>query len=173
MGPLPAELEQAFFWMEEQGHVVKGEEGPFLTAYPDDEQLGRSSRPVSTSPTGSTGGRPTGSSPSRRPRATAHGWHCGATAVKVHAVVLGSDGETGTVAENPRDLLAMLAVGFDEVDLLALQCPPEEPEAVADFRAWVTAQGIDVPAEWALPEEDGFPEWVEEFMGGQEVDPED
>lgn len=164
---IPAELEAAWSWMEEQGYGEVGDDGGYLvTPYAGPQQWG----PVFSTRESLTGWLEPGQAGHDRlvPLAEVGGdgstaalWRTGAEETKV--VLLGSDGDAHVLAETALDFLRLLAVGY--VELTYVGGEPDEPEAVAalaGFRSWLEATyGVTVPAQWPdLPDRDDFTEWL-------------
>lgn len=86
----------------------------------------------------------------------------------LRAVVL-SDGSGFTVADSARDLVRLLAVGYDDLQEFTLGLEREDDEAreaVADFRAWVEdVTGERVPDELPEVDADPFPAWLSQQLG--------
>lgn len=168
--PIPEELEQAWSWLEEQGgYAEQTSNGYFLATAPGPRQLG----PVFGGLLTLVGWFEPGSDGFARilPIAEIDGsgsigalWRDG-DAIRV--VALGSEGAAFILANTAREFLALLAMGYREFDRYELAVPPDDDEAidaVAEFRAWVVAQGIEVPESWQV-EDDAFTEWVAQQLG--------
>ncbi|WP_134765526.1 hypothetical protein [Nocardioides sp. 1609] len=174
---VPDELEAAWTWMEARGHGGGPDERPHLTAYPGTRVLG----PVFTPGTLEGWFTPDSAAARRlRPIADAAGdgsllalWEDDGGHTR--AVVLGSEGAAHQVADSARDLLALLAVGYDEVTEYSLGLPPDDEdavEAVGAFRAWVRDTfDLEVPEEWPGVEDDAFSAWVRRELGEPEPEP--
>lgn len=171
---IPAELEQAWDWLEARGYGLDRDGRYHLSVHDD-------SVPhlvVFTPAAGLTGWFEADSAAADRLLPIAEGgdgsvvalWGDGSGQEQtdaVRVVVLGSEGEAYVLAESVVDFLVLLAIGY--TDLIEFGVPPEDDAAVAavaDFRAWVQdTHGVSVPPEWAVEAEDDFTDWVQEQRG--------
>lgn len=168
---IPEPLERAWTWMEGQGWGFENRNGYFLTPYAGTAELGIVFSPTESLtgwfepdevghdrlfPLGQTDG--TGS--------FAALWRDPSDAIRV--VVLGSEGERLSLADDAVDFLRLLAIGYLELNgyVLAEEPSDEDEESVAalaQFRAWVETEfGVEVPAHWEVREPDPFDDWVAE-----------
>ena len=163
---IPEPLDRAWSWMEEQGWVVDGPNGYFVTPYSGTRQLG-----VVFSAQESLTGWFEPSDPGFDqlvPIAQVSGdGSTGAVWIdgdEWRFVVLGSDGETFLLADSAVDFLRLVAIGYRELTSWELEEDPEDDEAVeahAAFRTWVeTELDVEVPATWTAADPDPFEEWV-------------
>lgn len=86
----------------------------------------------------------------------------------VRPVLLGSDGERGILANDARELLTLLAIGYVELSGITLGAEPEEPAETDRFRDWLEGTfGITVPSAWpALSNRpDAFGAWMAQQLG--------
>lgn len=165
-GELPADLDAAWAWMQARGQTLA--DGTSVAAYARRQQHG----PVFELVVGGAGYVAPGAPGHARllPVATTSGagdvaalWRDG-DAVRV--VLLGSDGRTGILADDARAFLALLAIGYPEIDDVSLGAPPDheddDGDEAAPLRAWVRAQGIEVPDVWPAMRADAFSAWLED-----------
>lgn len=165
----PAELDQAWDWMDQQGYSRSSPDGYFVAPYAGNRVLG---------PTFDTGrtlqgwfepGTPAYSKLLPLGDAAGDGallamWDDGG---EMRFVVL-DDGAGFIVAENVSDFLALLSIGYDEFFSFTIAGPPENQDAVAGlagFREWVSTLGVAVPAEWPEVGDDRFTDWVRAQLG--------
>lgn len=164
---IPAPLDRAWSWMEEQGWVVDGPNGYFVTPYSGTRQLG-----VVFSGQESLAGWFEPDDPGFDqlvPIAQVSGdGSTGAVWIdgdRARFVVLGSDGETFLLADSAVDFLRLVAIGHRELTSWELEEEPEDDEAVeahAAFRTWVeTELDVEVPSVWAVTDPGRFEEWAE------------
>lgn len=166
---IPDELEAAWRWMEDRGWGATNEHGYYLTPYAGERQLGivfddgqslegwflppqAQARLVPLAEIGGDGSM-------------------GALWVsddgRTRFVGLGSDGDMYVLADDAVDFLRLIAVGYHELSPVSLGLPPDEPEAVSEFRAWVEATyAVEVPAIWPAVVEEGdeFATWMHAQM---------
>ncbi|GAB3293539.1 hypothetical protein [Pseudoclavibacter terrae] len=168
---IPEPLERAWTSMEEQGWGFENRHGYFLTPYAGTTQLG-----IVFSPTESlTGWFEPGEPGHDRLFPLGQTDGTGSFAALwldpsdvIRFVMLGSEGERLSLADDAVDFLRLLAVGYLELNDYALpEEPSEEDEesvaALAPFRAWVETEfGVEVPAQWEVREPDPFDAWVAE-----------
>ena len=86
----------------------------------------------------------------------------------VRVVLLGSDGERGILAQDAREFLTLLAIGYVELNGIALGAEPEDPVETDQFREWVEGTfGVTVPSAWpALSDHpDAFGSWMARQFG--------
>lgn len=83
---------------------------------------------------------------------------------RVRVVVLDSEGSGYVVANDAREFVTLLAVGYEDLSLRRLAAPPGEGTAqtASGFRAWaVRAFGVEVPDRWRVPaRDDEFAQWL-------------
>lgn len=165
---IPAELEAAWTWMEEQGWGGTDAEGRyFLTPYAGEAQRGV----VFTAASLDGWFDPGSEAPLRLlPLAKIAGdgsigavWTDDAGAGRF--VALGSEGSAHLLADTALDFLRLIAVGYDELGEWSLGLEPEDEESVeahAQFRAWLErTYGVEAPSEWeAVDPEDEFAQWI-------------
>lgn len=174
---VPEELDAAWRWMEDRGHVIERGGRMWLAAYAGDRVLGV------VFDTGLTlDGWFTGAAPDARtllPIGQADG--AGSTIVlwddagTVRVGVLGSEGERFLLAETPLDLLRVVAVGHEEISTSTSGRPPRETaRAVDDFRDWLRATyDVRVPGSFTVrTRDDVFSRFVDRVVeGGPEPAP--
>lgn len=167
---LPDDLERAWTWMEEQGYGRDAPAGYVLAPCAD------SASPAFVAGLTLDGYFEPGTPGFARllPIAKAAGdgsqvllWRDPADDQRV--VVLDSEGSGYLLAEDARDLLVLLGVGYDELTEFSLGEPPEDPVPDADlapYRAWLAAElGAKVPAEWPAVGDDAFTAWLDAELG--------
>lgn len=168
---IPRKLEEAFAWLEAQdGYAGESVSGYFLTTALSEFQIG----PV-FSDQGSLVGW-------CAPDTEAHAqllpiaeiatdgsfaalWDDGEA---LRVVALDSEGDSYLLAQNATEFLALMAIGYREFNRWELAVEPDDTEAseaIAPFRAWVTEQGIPVPAQWSVAQDDRFTQWVRTELG--------
>lgn len=170
---IPAELEQAWQWMEEQGWGLSNQHGYFLTPYAGNQQVG-----VVFDSTKTLEGwfEPDSPATSRLlPLAELAGdGTMGALWLtddgETRFVLLGSEGDRHVLTASAVDFLRLCAVGYREVVARCLGEGPDEAETVeahAPFRDWVEATfGEPVPSAWPrLDTDDEFTAWVRRQLG--------
>lgn len=167
---LPEELERAWVWLEEHGHGLETPGGYCVTL-----DGGEESSMVFTASGTLDGWLDPGESGYDRllPIGEADGsgsimalWNDG-DAVRV--VLLGSDGERGILAQDAREFVTLLAIGYDELSGVALGAEPDPRVDVTRFRAWVEETfEVDVPAAWpslSSHADDDFGAWLAVQLG--------
>ena len=159
---IPAELERAWAWLEAQGLGLKTPAGRYLRTSRDEN-----SRVAFASNLSLKGWL----APDSRgyaqllPVADAAGdgsmialWHVDG---EVRVVFLGSEGDTSIVADDAREFLSLLAIGYDELTSITFGAEPSEPVDVTEYREWlITEFGSDVPTAWPALEDDAFTAWM-------------
>ncbi|QIK72802.1 hypothetical protein G7070_11615 [Propioniciclava coleopterorum] len=168
---LPDDLERAFAWLEEHGHGRDAPAGFVLSPSPDAAWA-----PAFVSGLSLEGYFEPGTPGYARllPIAEAAGdgsqvllWRDPEDGQRV--VVLDSEGSGHLIADDARDLLVLLGVGYDELTEYSLGEPPADPvpeEALAAYRAWLTeAFGVEVPDEWPAVGDDAFTAWLDAELG--------
>ncbi|MFT0846138.1 hypothetical protein VR010_00080 [Actinomycetaceae bacterium L2_0104] len=92
---------------------------------------------------------------------------------QARVVVLASDGDGYVVAENARDFLTLLSIGYTEFLSFLMYGPPEDDEAVdavAEFRAWAEETfDVEVPEEWPPVGDDDFSAWLDAQLGREQA----
>lgn len=163
---VPEPLDRAWSWMEQQGWVVEGANGYYVTPYPGSRQLGVVFSAQETLTGWFEPGAPGFDQLVPIAQVSGDG---GVGAIwldgdRVRFVVLGSDGETFLLAESALDFLQLIAIGHRELTSWDLEEEPEDDEAVeahAAFRTWVESEvGTEVPGAWTAADPDPFEEWV-------------
>lgn len=175
---IPEPLDRAWAWMESQGWLREIRGGQYLTPYAGIAELGIVFSPQETLagwfepgetghdrlvPLGQTDG--TGS--------FAVLWLDPSDTVRF--ALLGSEGERLYLADDAVDFLRLLAIGYLELHEYSLDEEPVEDDeesvaALAEFRAWVTAEfGVQVPAQWSTRDPDPFGDWVAEVRQEEPV----
>lgn len=164
---LPEALERAWQWCEHQGFEIESGDATLLSVTDDD-----ASAVVFDSALSLAGwfepGAPGYADVLPLVEASGSGtllalWRDGD---HTRVVLLGSDGDRGVLADDPEGLLALLAVGYDEIDGYTLGDEPEEPVDTAAFRDWVQQDlGIVVPGAWPAIEDDAFGAWIDGLRG--------
>lgn len=175
---IPAELESAWIWMEQQGF---GEAGAYLTAYPGDRVFG----PVFRNG-GDTGWFEPGSDAEDRVLVIAQTGGDGTTAAlwrddddRLRVVGLSSDGEAYLLADSVQDFLRLIGIGYVEISPSTLGSEPDNVDYLQDgegpvaahepYRAWLKATfGLDTPASWPAVGDDEFTRWVARQLGQPE-----
>lgn len=171
---LPDDLERAWVWLEERGHGVETPGGYYLTILDGEDSE------FSFTSSATLEGWLEPSSPGHAdllPIGEADGsgsiialWR-DRSAVRV--VLLGSEGERGILAQDGREFLTLLAIGYDEISDLTLGAEPEQPIDIARFRGWIeeTFQ-VAVPNAWPAlsTNNDEFGFWLAEQFG-EELSP--
>lgn len=168
---VPDVLERAWAWLEARGHGAEVAGGYVLSPYADGE-----GGPAFLTGLSLDGWFEPGSDAHAQllPIGEAAGdgsilalWRDDAG--EVRGVVLGSEGSGYVVADDPAALLALLAVGYDELIDFNLGDEPEEPlpaDALAPLREWVTAElGLEVPDAWPAVADDDFSAWIDVQLG--------
>jgi hypothetical protein len=87
---------------------------------------------------------------------------------RVRAVVLGSEGDGYGIADDARELLALLALGLDELTSFGLVSEPDgEPsELLVAYRDWAARElGVQVPEVAPLVGDDAFSAWLDAVLG--------
>ena len=167
---VPEPLDRAWSWMEQQGWVVDGPNGYFVTPYPGSRQLGAVFSAQESLDGWFQPGDPGFDQLVPIAQISGDG---GTGAVwidgdQVRFVALGSDGDTYLLADSPVDFLRLIAVGYHELGSWDLGEEPEDEDAVeahAAFRAWVEAElDTDVPSLWPATDPDPFEAWVERMQ---------
>lgn len=170
--PIPDELERAWSWMEARGLGRDAPAGYALTAYEGDRVRG----PVFAAELTLDGWFDAVHPAAGRLLPIAEAAGDGSIVAlwadpddRTRVVVLGSDGDGYVIAESARDLLALLAVGYEEFLDFVLAGPPDDEaciDAVAEFRAWVEETlEMPVPEEWPSVGDDDFSVWLDEQLG--------
>ena len=167
---LPDELERAWDWLEAHGFGTETPGGLYVSVTPDDA----SSIAFTASATLDGWLNPGASGYAELlPVGEADGagsnialWRDG-DAVRV--VLLGSEGERGILAQDAREFLALLAIGYDEISDITLGGLPEEPVDVSLFRAWLEGTfEVTVPGAWpalSRQADDEFSSWLGAQLG--------
>lgn len=174
---IPQDLERAWLWMEEQGFGRRTPAGYALTPYAGERQLG----PVFLSDLTLDGWLEPGTPGYDRVLPIAEVAGDGSIGAlwlddegRTRVVVLGALGSY-VVADDARELLVLLAIGYEELLSFMLSGPPEAPEtadAVAGFRRWVEETfGVEVPQEWRSVGDDEFSQWLDVELGRKEPVP--
>ena len=168
---VPEPLDRAWSWMEQQGWVVDGPNGYFVTPYPGARQLGVVFSPQETLDGWFEPGDPGFDQLVPLAQVSGDG-SIGAAWVdgdQVRFVALGSDGATFLLADSAVDFLRLIAIGHLELNAWDLGEEPEDDEAVeahSAFRAWVEAElNTDVPPVWTAAAPDPFEAWVGRMQG--------
>lgn len=167
---LPAELERAWVWLEQNGYGSDAPDGFDLGISHDEDSLfsftsrGSLAGWLEADDSGHTAVLPIAEDEGSG--ATIALWrHEG----EVLAVLLGSGGERGVLAGDVRELLTLLAIGYEEISGFTLGAEPEETVDVSAYRAWIEGTlGVDVPAAWSALSDgpgDAFGEWLAEQRG--------
>lgn len=165
-GPvLPDDLERAWVWLEEHGYGAETPDGFDLGISRDEDSL------FAFTSRGPLEGWLEPDDPGYDdllPIAEDDG--SGATIAlwrdegDVCVVLLGSGGERGVLAGDVRELLTLLAIGYEEISGFTLGAEPEETVDVSAYRAWIEGTlGVDVPAAWSALSDgpgDAFGEWL-------------
>lgn len=176
--PIPDDLERAWLWMEDQGFGRQTPAGYTLAPYDGDRQLG----PVFRSDLTMEGWLEPGAPGHDRLLPIAEAAGDGSIVAlwfddeeRTRAVVLGPLGSC-VVADDARELLVLLAIGYEELQPFMLGHPPDDRdavEAVAGLRGWVEETfGVEVPQEWRSVGDDEFSRWLDTQLGHEDPEPE-
>ena len=166
---LPDDLERAWAWLEDHGYAVDAPGGYYVTVSGEDDSS------ILFTADGTLEGWLEPDEPGYAdvlPIGEADGsgsiialWRDG-DAVRV--VLLGSDGERGILAQDAREFLTLLAIGYVELNGIALGAEPEDPVETSRFREWLEGTfGVTVPSAWpALSDHpDAFGSWMARQFG--------
>lgn len=167
---LPDDLERAWVWLEGHGYGIETPGGYYVTV-----SSGEDSDILFTASTTLEGWLEPGASghADLLPIGEADGsgsitalWRDGDA---VRAVLLGSEGERGILAQDAREFLTLLAIGYDELSGLTLGAEPEQPVDVAQFREWLEETfEVTVPGAWpalSAHADDDFGSWLAAQLG--------
>lgn len=168
---VPAELEQAWTWMEEQGWGLDNDNGYFLVPYASTRVLG----PVfCVLEDFVEHWFESGDASSRLVPFASIAGDGSAAALwldddRLRFVGLGSEGDAFVLADSAVDFLRLVAVGHAELTPWELGLPPDDEDSVtalAPFRSWVEETfDVLVPGEWPAVGEDEFTDWVARVNG--------
>jgi hypothetical protein len=166
---LPDDLERAWAWLEDHGYATDAPGGYCMTVSGDDDSS------ILFTADGTLEGWLEPDEPGHAdvlPIGEADGsgsiialWRDG-DAERV--VLLGSDGERGILAQDAREFLTLLAIGYDELSGFTLGSEPEEPVDTNRFREWLEGTfDVTVPSAWpALSDRpDDFGSWLAKQLG--------
>lgn len=167
----PDALERAWQWMEAQGFGRQSPSGYVLTPGPDEGE--GFCGPV-FSPNLRLDGWCTPENPAHArllPIAEVAGdgsvaalWRDDQDHIRV--VTLESEGGGYLIADSEAQFCALVAMGYGELTELGIDGPPESPEAVAGFRAWVEHElQLQPPEQWPAVGDDAFSAWLDAQLG--------